>query len=464
MIKRFGLVQSTPHIMLALVAGGVVVAMPWAWWVRLLVGLAVLAIAVVSFDNRLLSTWVALAVSLRRPRSLPARSQAARDAIAAPGEDVAVRWDGQDLVGLIALHPKPFAASIVTSGVTDHADVVSTELVNALLARLDVPACADVVSAGWRVGGGWAPLSVRALYEQMIGTDACAAYRRTWILVRVRPAEALHAARWRGEGLVGVSKAVVAAATRLAEELSKHAVDARPADSFAEFDKLTDLGEVTGESWSQLRGQGTYTTVFSAPGGPDQWWSVRADRTVTRVRLSPGAAPRSTVALLTVGKMKLDPVGWVRLRGGQLAGLTGHTPVSDRHWALPIGSSGMLVGIDPVDAKSHVYLPMDGADSVLHIADSNVVVQVALRSVACGAGICLPADPQWGRIAAKLGASTGPQAHLRWPSGARTWLVSRRSSHVVRFADQEILVEPGHTRIPVKWIFPREESGLVTLP
>ncbi len=464
MIKRFGLVQSTGHIMVALAVGAVVAVMPWAWWVRLLVALGVLAVCVVSFDNRLASTWVTLAVSMRRPRSLPARSPAARDAVASPGEDVAVRWDGQDLVGLIALHPKPFSASIVTSGVTDHADVVSTALVSALLARLDVPASADVVSAGWRVGGGWAPLSVRALYEQMIGTDPSAAYRRTWIVVRVRPAEALHAARWRGEGLVGVSKAVVAAATRLAEELSKHAVDARPADSFDDFDKLTDLGEVTDESWSQLRGQGTYTTVFSAPGGPDQWWSVRADRTVTRVRVRPGAAPLSTVALSTVGKMKLDPVGWVRLRGGQLAGLSGHTPVGDTHWSLPIGSSGMLVGVNPADVKSHVYLPMDGADSVLHISDSNVVVQVAMRSAACGAAICLPPDPQWGRIAAKLGASTGPQAHLRWPSGARTWLVSRRSSHMVRFEDHEILVEPGHTQIPVKWIYPREEAGLVTLP
>lgn len=461
MIRRFSVRTSKAHLVVAAVLIAAVTFLGWPIWLRALLSVVIAAVAVVTFDERRTDDWLRVIVRLRRQGGPPVRSADVCGSVAMPGEDVAIRWDGDVLVGLVALHPRLFTPTYVDvrSGRTLHDDSLSTELINELLSRLDVPASADLVSAGWRVARR-APLTVYGLYEQMIGAEPCPAMRRSWVLVRVDPVQALEAANRRGGGISGVAQATVAAATRLAEGLSRYGVDARVESSFAEFDQLTHV-EVENETWSHLRGGGSYTTVFSAGGGPDQWWSVRADRTVTRIRISPGTAPRSTVALTTVAQLKMNPVGWTRLRGGQLAGLGGATPVTDSHWTVPVGSAGMLVGTDPDDDHTRIYLPLDTVDSVLHVADPKVTVQVALRSAACGAEIWLPSDPAWARIAAAVGASTGgPGAHLLWPTGVRTWLVSKRSSHVVQFVDHEIATERG--RIPVRWMQPREEMGLAT--
>jgi type VII secretion protein EccE len=446
-----------------LVIGAVLIAaavIAWPVWPGVLIAAAVAAAAVMTFDDRRASDWLALAIRMRRSQQPPPRSAQACGSVMMPGEDVAMRWEGDILVALIELHQRPFTPTYTNGGLIAHDDTVSTELVRALLSRLDVPVTVDIVSAGWRVARR-APLLVYQLYEQMIGTDPCPAARRTWLQVRVDPHTALKAARWRsGGGLVGVAAAAVAAASRLAEALAGHGVDARVASSFDDYDQLTDA-DVVSESWSHIRERGSYTTVFSAPGGPERWWAVRADRTVTRIRLCSGQAPRSTVALTTVGKMTMDPQGWTRLRGGQLAGLAGSTPVVDRDWRIPIGSAGMLVGNHPHDDHTHIYLPLDMVDAVLYTADPRVTVQVAIRSTACGASLWLPPDQAWARVAAAVGASTdGHAAHLLWPSGVRTWLVSRGASHVVEFGDREIVA--GSHRIPIDWIYPREEVGLVT--
>jgi type VII secretion protein EccE len=459
MIRRLSARLSTGHLVVAGVLITAAAVTAWPVWLRALVAVIIAAAAVVTFDDRRASDWLALGIRIRRSHQLPVRWAEARGSLMMPGEDVALRWEGDILVALIALHQRPFTPTYAKGGRVTHDDSVSTALVREVLSRLDVPATADIVSAGWRVSRR-APLTVYQLYEQTVGADPCPAARRTWLLVRVDPHTVLEAAAWRsGGGMVGVAAAAVSAATRLAEALAARGIDARVASSFADYDQLTDADMVS-ESWSHIRSRASYTTVFSAPGGPERWWAVRADRTVTRMRLSPGQAPRSTVTLTTVGKMTMDPPGWTRLRGGQLGGLSGSTPVVDTDWEIPIGSAGMLVGNDPADDHTRIYLPLDAADAVLHTADPRVTVQVALRSTACGASIWLPSDPAWARVAAAVGASTdGRAAHLLWPSGVRTWLVSSSTSHIVQFLDHEIVTED--RRIPVNWVHPREEVGLV---
>ena len=465
MTGRLSVKLSTPHLVVGTTLITAVAVMPWPWWVRVVVGLVLAVLMLIAFDNRLASDWLRLAAAISTSRrQLPAISVADRGFMAMPGDDVAVRWEGDTVVALVALHPRPFTHTVVlNSGRTLHADTVSTAAITNIVSTLDVPVTVDVVSAGWRVARR-APRTINQLYEQMIAADPCPAVRRTFLLVRVDPKTALAPASWRGGGIEGVAAAAASAATRLAEKLARRGVDARVAADFTIYDQLTDPGPIEKESWSYIRGRDDYTTVFSAPGGPDQWWSVRADRTVTRVRLAPGHAPRSTVALTTVGQMKLNPVGWTRLRGGQLAGLTGATPVPDHDWAIPVGSAGMLVGVvpgntaDPGHSESHVYLPLDTVDSVLHVADPMVTVQVILRSAACGAGIRLSADPAWQHIATRVGATTGPGASLTWPGGVRTWLVPQRTQHIVQFNDREIVTERG--RMPISYIQPREEVGL----
>lgn len=467
MIGRFSIKQSTPHVVVAATVVVGLALMPWPWWARLAGAVVLIVLATFTFDSRLFTEWLRLLINIRgRRHQLPVISRADRGALAMPGEDVAVRWEGDTLTALIALHPRPFTFSIVlNSGRTLHDDTVSTKLIEGTIAKLDVPLTVDVVSAGWRVARN-APRTVVQLYEQMIANDPCPAVRRTFLVVRLDPKTALRPAKWRGSGIPGVAAAAVSAATRLAEELSRHGVEARVSSDFRIYDQLTDPGKIEKENWSDIHGRDDYTTVFSAPGGPDQWWSVRADRTVIRTRLSVGQPPRSVVALSTVGRMKLNPVGWTRLRGSQIAGLSGHTPVTDTHWDIPIGSAGLLVGVVPGNAEnpshseSHVYLPLDTVDSVLHIADPMVTVQVIVRAAACGAIIRLPADPAWRAVAERVGASVGQDAYLEWPSRARTWLVTHRSSHIVQFNDREIVTE--RARMPITWIRPREEVATLT--
>lgn len=100
----------------------------------------------------------------------------------------------------------------------------------------------------------------------MIANDPCPAVRRTFLVVRLDPKTALQPAKWRGSGIPGVAAAAVSAATRLAEELSRHGVEARVSSDFRIYDQLTDPGKVEKENWSDIHGRDDYTTVFSAPG------------------------------------------------------------------------------------------------------------------------------------------------------------------------------------------------------
>lgn len=465
MIRRFSFKQSNSHLIGAALTTTALAIMPWPLWARVLAAVAVALLATLAFDNRLLTDWIRLVIALRtHRRSLPAVSAVSRGCTAMPGDDVAVRWEGEELVALIAVAPRPFTPTIVlSSGRTIHADTLSTRVLADIIDTLDVPVTADVVSAGWRVGN-LAPKTVNQLYAQGIGADPCPGCRRTFILVRVDPHAALPAAAWRGNGISGVAAAATSAATRIAEQLSRRGVDAQVAPTYAIYDQFVRryYDDLT-EGWSHIRGNGFYTTVYSAPGGPDQWWSPRADHTLTRVRLSPGEPPRSTVALTSVGVMGHDPVGWTRLRGGQMAGLAGDTPIRDTHWDLPVGSAGMLVGSVPRATSSEVhmdarlYFPLDAVDAVLHVADPMVTLQVILRSAAIGADIRLSSDPAWGHIVSRVGAKTSDNPNITWPGGARTWLVPHRTQRMVQFNHNEIVSERG--RLSVEWIHPREELG-----
>lgn len=465
MIGRFSFKQANSHLIVAALAITAITVMPWPWWARVLAAAAVALPATVAFDNRLLTEWIGLAVTLRtHRRKLPAVSATSRGCTAMPGDDVAVRWEGDDLVALIAVAPRPFTPTIVlNTGRTLHADTLSTRTVADIINTLDVPVTADIVSAGWRVGNR-APKTVNQLYVQAIGTDPCPGCRRTFIVVRVNPHAALPAAAWRGDGIVGVAAALTSAATRLAEKLSRHGVDAQVAPTFSIYDQFVRrYHEGLTEGWSHIHGNESYTTVYSAPGGPDQWWSPRADHTMTRVRITPGQPPRSTVALTSVSVMSHDPVGWTRLRGGQLAGLMGDTPIHDSHWDLPVGSAGMLVGVAPgatsdnVPIDARLYFPLDAVDAVLHVADPMVTLQVIMRSAAIGADIQLANDPAWSHIARRVGAKASDNPSLTWPAGARTWLVPHRTQRIVQFNHNEIITERG--RLSVQWAHPREESG-----
>ncbi|TEA09131.1 ESX-1 secretion system protein EccE1 [Mycobacteroides salmoniphilum] len=399
----------------------------WPLWVKIALSLIVAVLAVVAIDQRLASRWLKLAVRNRRPAQMPTIAGEQVGCIALPGEDVALRWEGDELVALIALHPNPFTPTIVVGGRTIHDDCVDSALVEKLLARSGPEFSADIVSAGWRVARS-AASAVSGQYEQMIGTDPCPAFRRSWILVRVDPvALPMSTTFWRGGGLRGAANALVSAATRLAMGLSGAGVDARLAPNFKSYIELTGVGAVQ-RSWTTLRQPGSCTTVFSAPGGPDSWWSERADRTVARLRVQTGQAPRSVVALTTSRPIERDPDGWIRLRGTQFEALRGFTPVRDVHHEIPVGSAGILVGQTVPSAAAPtpapVYVPFDGAEAALDVSDPALLLQFAFRAAAAGAGVCLPRGYE--AQAAALNAPVDGYAVVHWPDPVgRTWLAGR---------------------------------------
>ena len=133
----------------------------------------------------------------------------------------------------------------------------------------------------------------------------------------------------------------------------------------------------------------------------------------------PGAAPTTTVLLTTLAN-PTTPRGFSCLFGGQRAALQGISPVTDRHYELPIGSAGVLVG-ETVD-RYPVYMPFDDIDVSINLGDARLFTQFVVRSAAAGAVVTL--GPQFrefaGFINGRIGRWPSCPGRLRRPTSART--------------------------------------------
>ncbi|OBH23449.1 type VII secretion protein EccE [Mycobacterium sp. E342] len=422
----------------------------YAWAGPTVVAVAVL-LALVTFRGRRLLGWVAtfFAWSVRRRRPLVAPSEPVVGATVQPGDHVAVRWKGKVLVAVIELIPRPFTPTVIVDGKAHTDDVVDTRLLEQLLSVHCPDLEADVVSAGYRVART-AAADVVSLYEQLMGSDPAPARRRTWIMVRADPRRTRKSAGRRDAGVAGLVRYLVASATRIADELARHGVDAVCGRSFDDFDRATDIG-FERENWSTIKGRDSFTTAYTAPGGPDVWWSAAADHTIVRVRVGAGTTPQSTVLFTTPDKPK-KLRGFTRVSGGQRAALQGQTLVRDRHYQLPIGSAGVLVG----ETASHypVYLPFDDADASIQLGDARMFTQFVLRASAAGGTVTL--GPHFREFAELIGAQIGAEAKVAWPS-ATSYL--GRHPGVDRVVLRHNMVStPRHRQLPIRPIAPPEES------
>lgn len=407
--------------------------------------------SVLTFRGRRLAGWVvALVAWRRRHRQLPLPpSGPAVGATVIPGDQVAVRWQDGYAVSAIELIPRPFTPTVIVGGKAFTDDVIDTRFVESLLAAHCPDLEADIVSAGFRVGRT-APAALIALYDQIVGPYPAPANRRTWILLRADPERARKSALLRSNDTSGLAQYLVASATRLADHLSSNGIDARPARSFEDYDRETGIA-FERETWSMIEGRNTFTAAYHAPGGPDAWWSARADHTVTRVRLAAGAAPTSTV-LLTTLTTPSTPHGFSCLHGGQRAALAGESPVTDRHHELPIGSAGVLVG-ETAD-RYPVYLPFDDVDVSIDLGDARLFTQFVVRSAAAGAVITL--RPKLREFAGYLNARIGQDAKISWQNST-TYLEPHPG--IARVALRSNAIEtPRHEQLPIRLINPREES------
>ncbi|MBX7447904.1 type VII secretion protein EccE [Mycolicibacterium sp. 3033] len=453
-LALFGLRFTTGHALWAavLIPACVLVfaAMDMLWLgitLAVIIGLA----AVVTVRGRRLTGWVAaLFAWRRRHRQPPATpSEPAVGATVVPGDHVALRWQGDHLVSAIELIPRPFTPTVIVNGEAFTDDVVHTRFVEELLSAYCPDLEADVVSSGYRVGKT-APAALVALYEQVVGPYPAPANRRTWIVLRADPERTRRSALRRDAGLSGLAQYLVASTTRIADHLASHGVDARPARSFDDYDRATEIS-FERETWSMIKGRSTFTAAYVAPGGPDVWWSARADHTLTRVRVAPGAAPTATVLLTTLSNPS-TPRGFSCLYGGQRAALLGESPVTDRHYELPVGSAGVLVG-ETAD-RYPVYMPFDDIDVSINLGDARLFTQFVVRSAAAGAVVTLA--PQFREFAGYINARVGQVPKVVWPH-ATTYLGAHAGVGQVMLR-QNYIATPRHKQLPIRLINPREES------
>ena len=450
----FGLRFTTGHALWAAVlipACLLVFAPTDLLWLGITLAVFVGLAAVVTVRGRRLTGWVAALFAWRRRRRQPpaAPSAPAVGATVLPGDHVALRWQGDHLVSAIELVPRPFTPTVIVNGEAFTDDVVHTRFVEELLTAYCPDLEADVVSSGYRVGKT-APAALVALYEQVVGPYPAPANRRTWIVLRADPERTRKSALRRDYGVSGLAQYLVASTTRIADHLASHGVDARPARSFDDYDRATEIS-FEHETWSMIKGRSTFTAAYVAPGGPDVWWSARADHTLTRVRIAPGTAPTTTVLLTTLANPS-TPRGFSCLYGGQRAALLGESPVTDRHYELPIGSAGVLVG-ETAD-RYPVYMPFDDVDVSINLGDARLFTQFVVRSAAAGAVVTV--GPQFREFAGYINARVGQVPKVVWPN-ATTYLGQHSGVGQVMLR-QNFIATPRHKQLPIRLINPREES------
>lgn len=453
-LGQFGFRATTGHLLWAavLIPACVLLFMQLdLLWLGITLGVLIAIAAVLTVRGRRFAGWIVAIFSWRRRhRAAPAApSEPAVGATVLPGDHVAVRWQGDHLVSVIELVPRPFTPTVIVAGEAFTDDVVDTKLVEQLIAAHCPDLEADVVSAGQRVGRT-APASLVALYEQVVGPYPAPSNRRTWIVLRALPEATRKSALRREVGVAGLARYLVSSTTRIADQLASNGIDARCSRSFDDFDKATEIS-FERESWSSIKGRSTFTAAYTAPGGPNVWWSARADHTITQVRVRPGAAPTTTVLLTTLANPS-TPRGFSCLFGGQRAAMLGQSPVTDRHYELPIGSAGVLIG-ETAD-RYPVYMPFDDVDVSINLGDARLFTQFVIRSAAAGAIVTL--GPQFSDFAGSINARVGKVAKIGWPK-ATTYL----SPHpgVGRVVLRHNFIDtPRHRQLPIRLINPREES------
>ena len=453
-LRVFGLRFTTGHALwaTALIPACIVLFMQIdRLWIGVTLAVIIALTAVLTVRGRRLTGWIAVLFAWRRRhRQAPAVPSApAVGATVMPGDHVAVRWQGDHLISVIELIARPFTPTVIVNGEAFTDDVVDTRLVEDLVSAHCPDLEADVVSAGYRVGKT-APANLVALYEQVVGPYPAPANRRTWIVLRADPDQTRKSALRRETGVAGLARYLVASTTRIADHLASNGIDARCARSFDDFDRATEIS-FERESWSLIKGRSTFTAAYSAPGGPDVWWSARADHTITRVRVRPGAAPTTTVLLTTLAN-PTTPRGFSCLFGGQRAALQGESPVTDKHYELPIGSAGVLVG-ETAD-RYPVYMPFDDVDVSINLGDARLFTQFVVRSAASGAVVTL--GPQFREFAGFINARIGQVAKVAWPNST-TYLGPHPGIGRVVLR-HNFIDTPRHRQLPIRLINPREES------
>lgn len=399
----------------ALLGAGSAAAGRAGWWAGAAVAAAVTLTALLTWRQAPLLTlaWrlAALRAGVRRPAS--AAGSAAKLADHHPGfadHPVGIRAVGPHLVAVVAVDGPAHSPSVLDHHRVESLATLPVAAVAAGLRQFDVTLDGiDVVSVGVRR----APKTHHyhaPVYSGRVGDHPAMGQRRTWLVVRFNAAEAVAAVLWRES----VGATIGAAAQWLAQDLTSRRCPARvvSAAQIAEVDEALLAGTDPAGlrcGWGRLGHRGGYVhTYWVSPrdissATIDRLWTPDTDATAVTVQLRPAPDGATAIGVLvryhTGGPLREPPLTGLNpftgrhdlgLKAGSLAptgvpAVPARPLVDGEHLALPIGATGIIIGITPAGHPLLIDLAAPDRTATMSIAgELALTVQIALRAAATG--------------------------------------------------------------------------------
>lgn len=389
------------------------------WWALLLIAVLVFAAVGVMYRGATGWTWLRRARRVRHVRR-SAKARQARAGIPTPFEAElpgvgpgGLMWDGEYAITMIALHGRQYAPTVLVSEGAESIDTVPLSVCGALLEQfggLELHSI-DTISIGTRTAQDG---QFTHRYEETVADRAAVGERRTWLVLRLRPAACLDAMLYRhsvGEAIEAATERIRQAAVRAgcrAVTCSTEQIRVATAALLAGHD-LADYQE----RWTDLRVGDDYVTPYRMSGADlstrvlNDVWTIRATKAVVLVRMSRDVETGALrvgalVRVHTPAHLTHPPLSTLQTVPGQaFEALAATLPLGDRSVTLPlsmrpldsaplpiqVGPTGFLHGMAEL---SGVPLLLNWTDPLKFVrvaiaADLDVVEALVLRATSAGA-------------------------------------------------------------------------------
>lgn len=327
--------------------------------------------------------WALLLLTRNRKTALAAPITVANDRSSG-----GVRYQSGVVTTAIHLIGKPHCATLLIGSTMSHTEntLELGTLMTVLRTNLGMTfQSASLVSAGSRRRStGDYP----RIYDSFIGSSPYAGRRDTWLVLRINTYDNAEQIRLRTTAGAGA----LAATQRVAAALSCRGVRARvaTASEIVALDRHLGGGCLTSYSVESIDAE-----TVAMP------WSLRVDRVITNLTVFPDSTVTSTLTIGTPQPPSAPPSTALRPFPGQQVQLLGRhlcgplprvyglarQPLPEG-LAVPLGSSGVLLG--KIAVGDRLLMPLDhpGGHSHVHIeADDAIAKRIVIRAVAAGAQV-----------------------------------------------------------------------------
>ncbi len=393
----------TAPIRLAVVVG-VALSVLAGWGIAGHVGAAVglamaLALLVVPWYRQPLWSWAGLYIRRNRPLRLAELTTAVNDRSGG-----GVRYQDDVAVVAIQILGRDYAPTLLTGSMTTQTrntlDLAELAPLMYQSLGLRIESISVISSGARRRDTGDYP----AVYDTLIGTPPYAGFRETWLLIRLLGLSNADALRFRSS----IGTAALATAQRIAAELRSQGIRTRVATAtdMSELERRLDRPALQrrNQHWHSIRADSGWLTTYAyAPQDITaealaQVWAMRVDGVTQNITLFPDGTASATVTVRTARPPTAPPSARLLRLPGQQSDAVASCLCGPRHHlrgikrgplpaslALPIGSSGVLLG--KVGGGDRLLLPLSkpGELSRIHIAtDDAIAKRVIIRAVAAG--------------------------------------------------------------------------------